>query len=1266
MAKSKENNKKYGIIIFTIIMLVLTIFIVGDNYYKNKGNNGNLYALSYDTSEYIYLSDIDYMDESFVEDGYYIRKDKNASSGLITLNIEGEKKEFIKGISAWASSSLVYDLTNLDYDYFTAYLGVDAKETSTYYNSGVIFSIYTSTDNITYDEVYTSKILKGFDDAEEVKIDISNANYIKLYAYENGDSWYSMWYDDAVYADAKFIKADYEGNQNKTFNIIKKVNEYDDLIKSFDASITSGDFNNIDTYELTLLQREFVKNAKYDILQQLLNYSDEYSEVLSWLLNDKETLELYVLGGRPDGNYATSLQVLNELYKTYKDDLLDKTKLANGDTLGNLYRKMMVSLSLTHSASVGLWVSGAPEDVLDPNGSNALTRYKIYKTLYLNNKLDKNIFENLSVEEMRYVMNNIIDDEEIIWLNDYTTLKNSRNPYSYITYRFGYDYTKDIYYTLDNQDKWDQKYNNYITDYNITYKEGYPKLWIVFEEGSVCGGLSKTGSNIQGVYGIPSSVVSQPGHAAYIYMNLVNGEKVWTLYNDVYGWGESGKTEKLSVRMPNGWGDGSYAGTYPASYILLATDALNDYDNYVLAEEILMLSDIYKDSEVLETIYEKALDTQNINFDAWLNLVNLYLDKNASDEELYTLATRIVDNLKYYPLPMHDLIRLIEGKVENASAIAALTNLVNTTLEEDANLEKSNLKQESAIKQVAKYLLNANDLEIASFSFDGENANKIVLNDRFEDNGVAWQYNLTSNANDWHDANGMEASLSDTEVALIHPETDIMVRIVGALDNVYHIDIAESLISPKLTINDLENTITGYGEWTEWSYDGNEWKLFSEEMPELIGDVTLNVRERRHDTYLESEIITFNFTKDDDEETNYYIPVENLSIESVSSEETEREDNKKENAIDGNPNTMWHTKWDGSDTDKYIVLKLNEEKYLTGLSYVPRATSSNGIVKNAKILVSMDNENWIEVVSETDWSIDNTTKYVAFNEVTLAKYVKVIGVETYGDYMSAAMINLFEDKSRTSIPTAQLEYNITTLTNEDVVVKLVNPSKEIKITNNNGSDTYTFTENGEFTFEFEDIYGNKNTLTAIVDYIDKIAPVAKLTYSTISYTKNPVTVTLTSDEEITILNNDGSNTYTFTENGEFEFIIQDKAGNESRIVAKVDWINKKGTNSNNGSTSNNKEKEPANKPNVNDNKDKEPTTAKDNEKKFSWWWILLLVLGALLLGVILGALIIVLIIKKREEEEEEFLKEEEKVTKNKTNTKNTNNSTNKNTKRVRK
>lgn len=63
-----------------------------------------------------------------------------------------------------------------------------------------------------------------------------------------------------------------------------------------------------------------------------------------------------------------------------------------------------------------------------------------------------------------------------------------------------------------------------------------------------------------------------------------------------------------------------------------------------------------------------------------------------------------------------------------------------------------------------------------------------------------------------------------------------------------------------------------------------------------------------------------------------------------------------------------------------------------------------------------------------------------------------------------------------------------------VVARLVNPSRKITITNNNGSDTYVFSENGEFTFEFEDENGAKGSATAKVTWIDKEGPTADVDY----------------------------------------------------------------------------------------------------------------------------------------------------------------------------
>lgn len=143
-------------------------------------------------------------------------------------------------------------------------------------------------------------------------------------------------------------------------------------------------------------------------------------------------------------------------------------------------------------------------------------------------------------------------------------------------------------------------------------------------------------------------------------------------------------------------------------------------------------------------------------------------------------------------------------------------------------------------------------------------------------------------------------------------------------------------------------------------------------------------------------------------------------------------------------------------------------------------------------------------------------------------------------------------------PTADVKYSITTKTSESVIATLINESENITITNNNGNNTYTFEKNGEFTFEFVDEAGNSGTATASVDWIDKTLPTADIKYSTTSRTYDPVTATLVNEnKKITVINNNGSKTYTFTKNGEFTFEFVDDMGNMGTKTAKVDWIEEK-------------------------------------------------------------------------------------------------------------
>ena len=88
--------------------------------------------------------------------------------------------------------------------------------------------------------------------------------------------------------------------------------------------------------------------------------------------------------------------------------------------------------------------------------------------------------------------------------------------------------------------------------------------------------------------------------------------------------------------------------------------------------------------------------------------------------------------------------------------------------------------------------------------------------------------------------------------------------------------------------------------------------------------------------------------------------------------------------------------------------------------------------------------------------------------------------------------------------------------------------------------------------------GNRSGITYEIIKVNKTGIEATINYSTTESTTDPVIATVTFNKEgIKITNNEGKNTYEFTENGEFTFEYVDEAGRIGSITAKVDWIKKK-------------------------------------------------------------------------------------------------------------
>lgn len=109
--------------------------------------------------------------------------------------------------------------------------------------------------------------------------------------------------------------------------------------------------------------------------------------------------------------------------------------------------------------------------------------------------------------------------------------------------------------------------------------------------------------------------------------------------------------------------------------------------------------------------------------------------------------------------------------------------------------------------------------------------------------------------------------------------------------------------------------------------------------------------------------------------------------------------------------------------------------------------------------------------------------------------IKVIGKDSLDNWQSESEATEYFWRIDTTAPTASITYSIAELTNQDVIATL-NPSEPVTVTNNNGLTTRTFTDNGNFSFEFIDAAGNSGAIAATVNNIDKTKPIISLVGTT--------------------------------------------------------------------------------------------------------------------------------------------------------------------------
>ncbi|MEO4054442.1 NPCBM/NEW2 domain-containing protein [Solibacillus sp. CAU 1738] len=206
-----------------------------------------------------------YSDEKFASDMNWksaqtawstVNKDKASSGSSIKLLVNGEKKEFAKGIGTHANSTIVYDLTDKNYDYFETLVGVD-QNIAENNSSSVTFKILADGQ-----EVYNSGVMKYNTEAKLVRVPLNGVKELTLIANDSNNGNTS---DHANFANAKFYISNGLPTLSVPKDIATKVGTPIDINGSYSAT-DAEDGNLTDAVQVTGAdQVNFNRTGKYEI-----------------------------------------------------------------------------------------------------------------------------------------------------------------------------------------------------------------------------------------------------------------------------------------------------------------------------------------------------------------------------------------------------------------------------------------------------------------------------------------------------------------------------------------------------------------------------------------------------------------------------------------------------------------------------------------------------------------------------------------------------------------------------------------------------------------------------------------------------------------------------------------------------------------------------------------------------------------------------------------------------------------------------------------
>jgi hypothetical protein len=124
---------------------------------------------------------------------------------------------------------------------------------------------------------------------------------------------------------------------------------------------------------------------------------------------------------------------------------------------------------------------------------------------------------------------------------------------------------------------------------------------------------------------------------------------------------------------------------------------------------------------------------------------------------------------------------------------------------------------------------------------------------------------------------------------------------------------------------------------------------------------------------------------------------------------SDQPDYEAEKALDGDPDTMWHTAWgEGAPGFPHAIeVEFSQPQTLRGFTALPRQDGLlNGWIQDYEFYVSDDGRNWGKTIGKGTFAKDSELKTVVFAQPVAARFIKLTVLSSYSDGPWASLAEL--------------------------------------------------------------------------------------------------------------------------------------------------------------------------------------------------------------------------------------------------------------------